>query len=83
MPVDPHERARLLRDGMLHRGSLECEECGRLIRPGESVLCADGYARVYGEFVPSDPLHEENWPVAHARCVEGLAAPPPAPPDED
>ncbi len=71
MSLDPHERLRLLRDGMLARLPLVCEECGGILRPGTLVLCADGYARVYGEFILSeeDELHEENWPVAHAGCA--------------
>jgi hypothetical protein len=74
MRIDPHERVRLWRDRMLVRQELYCEECGGVIRAGAAVLCADGYARIYGEFVLSDDddLHEENWPTAHAGCVDGV-----------
>jgi hypothetical protein len=74
MRIDPRERMQQQRDGMLSREPLYCEECGGLLRAGTLVLCADGYARIYGEFVLSgdDPLHEENWPTAHARCVDGV-----------
>jgi hypothetical protein len=45
------------------------------MKAGALVLCGDGYARVYGEYVLSDEedaLHEDNWPSAHVRCVPGL-----------
>jgi hypothetical protein len=69
--IPPYERIQLLKDGMLAREELYCEECGGLLRLGTAVLCEDGYARVYGEFVLSgdDELHEGNWPIAHARCA--------------
>jgi hypothetical protein len=74
MRLDPREHLQLVRDGMLTRTPIVCEECGSLIRAGTPVLCADGYVRVYGEFVLSDDdgLHEENWPIAHAHCVDGV-----------
>ncbi len=74
MRIPPHERVQMLRDRMLSRDELYCEECGGVIRAGTPVLCADGYARVYGEFVltDDDDLHEENTPTAHARCVDGV-----------
>jgi hypothetical protein len=74
MRFTPGERMQMLRDGMLARIDLLCDECGGLLRAGQVVLCDDGYARVYGEFVLSDDddLHEGNWPVAHAKCVEGV-----------
>lgn len=69
--IPPAERARLAAEGLLDRGPLPCEVCGRPMEPGETVLCDDGYERIYGEFVlgPVDDLHEDNWPVAHARCA--------------
>ena len=74
MRIGPAERIQMLKDGMLAREELTCDECGGLLRAGQSVLCEDGYTRVYGEFVLStdDDLHEGNWPVAHARCVDGV-----------
>jgi hypothetical protein len=69
--IPPRERMQMLRDRLLSRKDLLCEECGGLIRAGDSVLCEDGYTRIYGEFVLSfdDDLHECNWPQAHGDCV--------------
>jgi hypothetical protein len=63
---------RLLRDGMIARFVVPCEECGRPIDPGELALCADGYERIYGEYVLSDvtELYEDNWPEWHAECAK-------------
>jgi hypothetical protein len=63
----------MVRDGLLDRHPLMCEDCGRPLEPGDLVLCNDGYARVYGEFVlaPTDDLHEDNHPHTHAACAEG------------
>ena len=71
MLIPPRERMQMLRDRLLSRKDICCEDCGGLIRAGDSVLCDDGYTRIYGEFVLSfdDDLHEGNWPVAHAECV--------------
>jgi hypothetical protein len=71
MRLDPRERVQLLRDGFLAREPILCDDCGSLLVAGALVLCADGYVRIYGEFLLSedDGLHEENWPVAHASCV--------------
>jgi hypothetical protein len=71
--LDPLERARMVRDGLIDRWPAVCEECGRLIQPGASVLCDDGYERIYGEYVlsPASDLYEDNWPVAHAECARG------------
>jgi hypothetical protein len=65
---------QLQRDGLIARFPLYCDECGGVLKVGALVLCADGYARVYGEFLLSDDdqLHEENWPAAHVRCVDGV-----------
>jgi hypothetical protein len=70
MPIHPGERFQMVRDRMLASFPLVCEECGGLLREESAVLCADGYVRIYGEFVLSveDELHEENWPIAHAGC---------------
>jgi hypothetical protein len=75
MRIDPRERVRLVKDHMLADMPLTCEECGGLMKAGAQVLCGDGYARVYGEYVLSDErddLHEDNWPSAHVRCVPDL-----------
>ena len=65
----------MVKDRMLAPAPLTCEECGGVMQAGAQVLCADGYPRTYGEYVLSeedDGLHEENWPVAHVRCVDAL-----------
>jgi len=69
--LDPHERAKLVRDGMIDRRPVLCGECGAPIAPGELAWCADGYERIYGEYVLSDlnDLYEDNWPEAHAACA--------------
>jgi hypothetical protein len=75
MRIDPRERVRMVKERMLAPVPLTCEECGGLIKAGTLVLCADGYTRVYGEFVLSDEtdvLHEENWPSAHVACITDL-----------
>jgi hypothetical protein len=68
------ESNQLKRDGMVAPFPLCCCECGGLLRVGTPVFCADGYARIYGEYLLSDDdgLHEENWPIAHVRCVDGV-----------
>lgn len=67
---DVRDRVEGVRAGTVAPEPLLCDECGRPMRPGERVLCGDGYARIYGEFVldPRDDLHEDNWPVTHAAC---------------
>jgi len=64
----------LLVGGLVRREPFYCEECGRPIEPYALALCADGYQRIYGEFVLSDSDsdeegHEYNWPETHAECV--------------
>jgi hypothetical protein len=79
MRIHPAERLAMLASGMLGREPFFCSECGRPIEPGAMALCADGYQRVYGEFVLSNPGaeeagYEDNWPEAHAACLpEGKA----------
>ena len=70
----------MIRDGLLARGAVVCDECGGLVEAGELVLCSDGYQRIYGEFVlgPIDELHEDNHPLAHARCADPASASPAA-----
>lgn len=76
--LPPQERRALIEGGMVHRAPLICDECGRPMLAGERVMCADGYERIYGEFVLSvDGLPEDNWPTAHAACAAGT------PPAED
>ncbi len=60
----------MLRDRLLSRKDLCCDDCGSLMLAGDLVLCEDGYTRTYGEFVLSedDDLHEGNWPLTHAEC---------------
>ena len=62
----------MIRDGLLDRRPIVCEVCGKSIEAGELVLCNDGYARIYGEFVlaATDDLHEDNHPQSHADCAE-------------
>ncbi len=69
--LDPHERMKLLRDGLIDRRPLLCAECGQPIAPGALALCGDGYERVYGEYVLSEvnDLYEDNWPDSHAECA--------------
>jgi hypothetical protein len=78
MRRNPRERLQQQRDGLIAPFQLTCEECGGILRPGTPVLCADGYARIYGEYLLSDDddLHEENWPTAHVRCIDGLLSEP-------
>jgi hypothetical protein len=70
-PVDPLERMKLLRDGLIDRSPVVCAECGRPIAPGDRALCNDGYERIYGEYVLSElhDLYEDNWPLAHSECA--------------
>jgi hypothetical protein len=61
----------MIRDGLLAREVLLCVECGGVMEPDDVVLCADGYERVYGEFVleATDELHESKEPIAHSVCA--------------
>ena len=72
MRLPPGERLSLLESGLLRRQPFYCQECGRPIQPFETVLCADGYQRIYGEFVLSEvdeDGHDCNWPEEHAECL--------------
>lgn len=62
----------MLQAGLLRREPFYCSECGRPIEAGSNALCADGYQRVYGEYVLSDEdddEHEYNWPETHVDCL--------------
>jgi len=65
------ERQELLRSGLIDRRPIVCAVCGKVIQPGDQVMCNDGYERIYGEFVLGevDEVHEDNWPEAHAVCA--------------
>jgi len=70
--LSPGERVALLEGGLLSRRPFYCRECGRPIDAMTLTLCADGYQRVYGEFVLSEADedgHDCNWPKAHAACL--------------
>ena len=60
-------------EGTIAPEALVCEECRGLIMPGDTVMCMDGYVRVYGEYVLTgdEPHDDENWPSAHLACVPG------------
>ena len=74
MRLPPAERMAMLAAGLLRREPFYCSECGRPIEPGANALCADGYQRVYGEYVLSatdddEEGHEYNWPETHVDCL--------------